>query len=203
MNAQLWWYVARASGIVAWALLAASVLWGLALSTRVLGGNPRPNWLLDLHRFLGGLAVVFTGLHLLGLVLDTYVHFGLTELLVPMASTYRPGPVAWGIAGLYLLAAVEITSLLRRRISKRVWRMTHVLSFPLYAAATAHGIMAGTDATGGVLFWSMVATSVLVFALTVSRIDQARRGGRSAIARPATTTTTTTPHAAFAPPTLP
>ena len=36
MNEQLWWYVARSGGIVAWALLAASVLWGLALSTKVL-----------------------------------------------------------------------------------------------------------------------------------------------------------------------
>ena len=36
------WYVARASGIVAWVLLAASVLWGLAITTRVMNGRPRP-----------------------------------------------------------------------------------------------------------------------------------------------------------------
>ena len=32
---QLWWYTARSAGIVAWALLTASVLLGLALSTKV------------------------------------------------------------------------------------------------------------------------------------------------------------------------
>ena len=37
MNQHLWWYVARSGGIVAWALVAASVLWGLALSTKALG----------------------------------------------------------------------------------------------------------------------------------------------------------------------
>lgn len=189
MNEQLWWYVARSTGIVAWALVAASVVWGLAISTNRLGGSvlgnrARPNWLLDLHRFLGGLAVVFTGVHLVGLVLDTYVEFGITELLVPMASSYRPGAVAWGIAALYLLIAVEVTSLLRRRISKRAWRMTHMLSFPLFAGATAHGLLAGTDATGGVLFWSIVSVSVLVFALTVARIDQARQHARRPAAHP-------------------
>src|SRR5437764_11280232 len=62
-SSTLIWYTARAAGIVTWALLAASVLWGLALSTRVLRGRPRPAWLLDLHRFLGGAAIAFLAVH--------------------------------------------------------------------------------------------------------------------------------------------
>ncbi|HEY0396749.1 MAG TPA: ferredoxin-NADPH reductase, partial [Acidimicrobiia bacterium] len=61
MSGQFPWYVARSAGLVAWALLAASVLWGLALSTKILSPKVRPNWILDLHRWLGGLALVFTG----------------------------------------------------------------------------------------------------------------------------------------------
>lgn len=175
MTAQLWWFVARSSGIVAWALVTASVLWGLALSTRVLGPKPRPNWLLDLHRFLGGLAVTFTGIHLVALLLDTYTSFGLLQFLVPFTSAYRPVAVAWGVVGLYLLAAVEVTSLLRNRLSKRVWHATHLLSFPLFILSTIHGLTAGTDATGRPLFLSMIAASVAVVALTVARIDGARR----------------------------
>ena len=37
MTSQFWWYVARAGGVVAWALSTVSVVWGLMLSTRVLG----------------------------------------------------------------------------------------------------------------------------------------------------------------------
>ena len=55
MSGQLPWYVARASGLVGWALLAAATLWGLALSTKIFGKRPRPNWILDLHRMLGAL----------------------------------------------------------------------------------------------------------------------------------------------------
>ena len=109
MNPQLWWYVARATGIVAWALLAASVIWGLLLSTRLARGRPTPAWLLDLHRFLGGSAVAFTALHLVGLVADNYVDFGLVDLLLPYASGWKPGPVALGIVSVYLLAVVEVT----------------------------------------------------------------------------------------------
>ena len=172
MTDQLWWYAARAGGIVAWALLALSVLWGLALSTKALGSRPRPNWILDLHRFLGGLALVFTGVHVLSIVADSYVHFGLTEVLVPFTGTWHPAAVAWGIVGLYVLVAVEITSLLRRRISKRLWRATHYLSFPLFALTTVHALSAGTDRATFALRWGLIATAVAVTALTFIRIQQ-------------------------------
>ncbi len=177
MTDQVWWYTARAGGIVAWALLALSVLWGLALSTKVLGQRPRPNWILDLHRFLGGLALVFTGVHVVAIVSDSYVHFGLTEVLVPFTGTWHPAAVAWGIVGAYFLVAVEITSLLRRRLSKRVWRATHFLSFPLFALTTVHALSAGTDSGTFLLRWGLIATSVAVTVLTFVRIQGARRAG--------------------------
>ena len=111
MKSQLLWYTARSSGIVAWALVNAGVLWGLVLSTKLLGKRPRPNWVLDLHRILGGAAVVFTGIHVASIVLDSYVHFGLVDVLVPLASSSHPVAVAWGIVALYLVLAVEVTSL--------------------------------------------------------------------------------------------
>ena len=177
-DTQLWWYLARSTGIVAWALLAASVLWGLALSTKILGPRPRANWLLDLHRFLGGLALVFTGIHVGALVLDSYVDFGPTEVLVPLTSSYRPVAVAWGVAALYLLVAVEVTSLLRPRLPRRWWRRVHVLSFPLFAASTVHGLTAGTDSTGTAMFVAMAVVAVAVAALTLARVDQLRRSDR-------------------------
>ena len=175
MNKQLWWYVARSGGIVAWALLAGSVLWGLALSTKVLRGRPRPNWILDLHRFLGGLALLFTGIHVLGLVLDSYVHFGLVEILVPFASAWHPVAVAWGVIALYLLVAVELTSLARKKISKRAWRLTHYLSFPLFLLTTVHALSAGTDRSTLLLRWSVIVVSAVITGLTFVRLKKADR----------------------------
>ena len=57
----------RSSGIIALVLLVLSVVWGVLLATRALKPYDRPAWLLDLHRWLGGTALVMTGLHLFGL----------------------------------------------------------------------------------------------------------------------------------------
>ncbi len=174
-NTHLWWYTARASGIVAWVLLTASVLWGLALSTRVLGRRPRPNWMLDLHRFLGGVAVIVTGAHLASLVADSWVHVGPTELLVPFTGSYRPTAVAWGVVAFYLLLAVEVTSLLRRHLSRPAWRAVHLLSFPLFVLATAHGITAGTDKGAPAVQVTALAATVAVAGLTAFRVNQVDR----------------------------
>lgn len=175
MNEKLWWYIARSTGIVAWALVAAAVIWGLLLSTRLLEGHPAPKWLLDLHRFLGALAVAFTGLHLLGLFADSYTEFGPADLLVPFASAWKPLPVALGVVAMYLLVAVEASSLLMRRIPRRWWRWIHLTSFGSYWLATIHGIAAGTDRSDPLLFTAYVVVSGLVVFLTVFRVLADRR----------------------------
>lgn len=181
MSSQTWWYVARSGGIVAFALLAFSMFWGVALSSRFLGKRPKPNWMLDLHRFAGGLAVVFTGVHVLALVADSYVSFGLVEILVPFTGDYHPVAVAWGIIGLYLLLAVEITSLLRKKMSKRSWRLTHYLSFPLFALTTVHLLWAGTDRTTVPMRAFTLVTVLVVTAATMARIAQADERERAAV----------------------
>jgi DMSO/TMAO reductase YedYZ heme-binding membrane subunit len=140
------------------------VIWGVLLSTRLLGRRARPKWLLDLHRFLGGLAVVFVGVHVGALLLDTYVPFGLTEVLVPFASTWKPGAVAWGIVGFYILIAVEITSLLMKHLPRKVWHTIHLGSFGLFVVATLHLLTAGTDATNPIVRASIVVAGATVAA---------------------------------------
>jgi DMSO/TMAO reductase YedYZ heme-binding membrane subunit len=167
---QLWWYSARASGIVAWGLLAASVGWGLVLSTKLRPPRVRPAWTLDLHRFLGGLATVFTAMHVGSLILDSYVQFDLVDVLVPFASTWHPLWVAPGVVGLWLLLAVELTSLARRHLPRRLWRRVHILSLPLFAVATAHFVMAGTDAANALAVLSVLAAAVGFAALVALRL---------------------------------
>jgi predicted ferric reductase len=180
VNEQLWWHMARASGLVAWALCTASVAWGLLLSTKLMGRRAAPNWLLDLHRFLGGLATVFVGVHVVALVADSYVSFGPAELLIPMASAWKPGPVAWGVVSLYLLVAVEVTSLARKRLPAKLWRATHMASFPMWAFATVHTLTAGTDASHpGVVLLSIASLGAVLFA-TVVRFLSPRSAARAA-----------------------
>ena len=164
------WFVNRSAGLVAWALLSTSVMFGLLLSSRLLGKKVKPNWLQDLHRGLSGLAVVFVAIHVAGAIGDNFIHFGAADVLVPFASSWKPTAVAWGVVTLYLIVAVEVTSLLRKHIPKATWRKVHYLSFPLFVTATAHGITAGTDMakTTGVLI--AAAVTALIAGLTALRV---------------------------------
>jgi DMSO/TMAO reductase YedYZ heme-binding membrane subunit len=185
MNEQVWWFVARSSGIVAWALVTVSVCWGLLLSTRAAAKASQPKSLLDLHRFLGGLSVTFTAVHLLGLVMDDYVHFGWAEILIPGKSEWQPKEVAWGIVAFYLLLAVEITSLFMKRLPRPLWRQVHRMSFGLYVFATVHGLQAGTDTNNAWYQMAMLASINIVAFLVILMILAHHRSATSSRPRAA------------------
>jgi DMSO/TMAO reductase YedYZ heme-binding membrane subunit len=184
MDGKLWWHTARASGLVAWGLLAAGVIWGLLLSGKVVRSRPRPAWVVDLHRFLGAAGLVFVGIHVTTLMLDSYVDFGPADVLVPLMSSWHPVAVAWGIVAAYLMVAVEVTSLLRARLSMRAWRITHLLSFPVYLSATTHLLTAGTDRHSPVVRLAVLGVTAAVAILAAVRVGPAARphGGTSTIA---------------------
>lgn len=168
-NPQLWWFTARVGGILAWALLSMTVVWGLLSRTRILPRTP-PRSLLELHRFLAGLAVAFLALHVLGLLLDTYVHFGMVDLLVPFATSWRPVPVTFGVLALYLLIAIVVTSVLMRRLGRIWWHRVHLGAYPLFWLATAHLLTAGTDAGQPALRATVIGVVVSVLFLTLLRV---------------------------------
>jgi DMSO/TMAO reductase YedYZ heme-binding membrane subunit len=170
LNNQFWWYASRSSGVVLWLVLAASVTWGFAVSSRLVRRKGLPAWMLDLHKHLGTLAVVFTAAHLVALWADSFVAFGPKELFVPMASTWRPGAVAWGIVAFYLLVVVQVTSWFMKRLPRKLWHAIHLLSVPLFVTGSAHGILAGADWSNRIVQWGLVVVSTVVVWLATFRL---------------------------------
>jgi len=187
VNPHLAWYIARSAGIVAWALASASILWGLALSTRLIRRRGVPAWLLDLHKFLGVMTIVAVGVHLLGLWGDTYVYFGWREMFVPMGSKWRPVAVLWGVVCTYLLVAIQLSSWAMRKLSRKLWHTIHLSSFFVFIGSTVHAFQSGTDIMNALVQWlALVGTSAVMF-LVLFRWMAPRKARRSArIARSAT-----------------
>jgi predicted ferric reductase len=185
LNSQLSWYAARASGLVAWAVVTLSILWGLALSTRLLRRKGVPAWLLDLHKFLGTLSIVFVAVHVAALWVDNFVYFGPRELFLPFASAWRPGAVAWGIAATYLLVAIQVTSWMMKRLPRRLWHRVHLLSIPMFALSTIHGFTSGADNTNLAVEWVAVTAGLAVLVLVALRLV-APTGRRPATVTPFT-----------------
>ncbi|MGB2876326.1 MAG: ferric reductase-like transmembrane domain-containing protein [Gaiellaceae bacterium] len=168
--ANVTWYVARAGGMLALVLLTASVVLGLLLSNKVsLRRWPRFA-LEDVHRFVGLLAGTFIVIHVGALLLDSYLPFSLTNVLVPGSAPYRPLAVAAGVVAAELLVALAVANHYRKRLSYRFWRRTHYLNFAVWLLAFAHGVFAGTDSGTTWALAVYLALGSAVAGLTVSRL---------------------------------
>src|SRR5260370_39960043 len=97
----------------------------------------------QLHNFLTLLSAIFMVVHVLAVWLDPFTHFGWNEILIPLASHYRPVWMALGIVALYLGIAIGISTWLRSRIGYTWWRRLHVLTLGIFALATLHGFGSG------------------------------------------------------------
>lgn len=176
----VWWYVARASGLIAWALLGASVVGGLLLATQLSRGLTR-TWTQELHEFVGVLAVVFTAIHLTSVLAADRLGIGLCELLVPFARANNPVAQGCGTVAFYLLTAVALTSWARALLPWRWWRRLHLLAFPVFGLACAHAVLAGSDLTYPVLHWACLLAGAVILFLVAFRLLTARPVGTAAV----------------------
>ena len=142
---QIWWYVTRASGIIAYLLLWFSTILGLAVTSKYLDGMLDRLFTYDFHEFISLLALAFTLVHVIVLMLDRYLPYSLAQILVPFISPYRPFWVGVGVISFYLILLVTITFYLRNRIGTRAFRTIHYLSLISYVGVTLHGYYSGTD----------------------------------------------------------
>jgi predicted ferric reductase len=146
MSDQILWYTTRGAGAVSLVLLTLVVVLGVLSSLRFqAAGWPRfvtPG----LHRNVALLAVVFTALHVITAVVDPFTSLGWLAAVVPFSSYYRTFWLGLGTVSAELLAAVVITSLVRRFIGRGAWRAVHWLAYAAWPLGVLHTFGTGTDA---------------------------------------------------------
>jgi methionine sulfoxide reductase heme-binding subunit len=161
-----WWLSSRAAGVVAFALIALSVLIGLAMANRLVRGRTVVK--LHEHCALAGLvAIAVHGITLLG---DSWLNPGATGLLVPFAMDYEPVFTGLGVIAGYLAAILGLSFYLRRRIGARRWRNVHRLTPLVYLLGAIHVLGAGSDAAEPWMRAILFATGAPIVFLFLARV---------------------------------
>lgn len=143
------WYASRATGVVSLLLLSLVMIIGVLVNRQ--GRLPGlPGFAVTgLHRNLSLLAVAFVAVHVATAIADPYVTIRLMSAVVPFTSGYQPFWLGLGAMALDLIIALIVTSLIRGRLGRRVWRGVHWLSYAAWPVAFVHGIGATPDMRGG------------------------------------------------------
>jgi predicted ferric reductase len=166
-----YWYISRASAIVAYGLLWLSMMLGLSMTNKLARSWPGSLAAYDLHQFISLLGLSFVIVHALVLIGDRFTSISLIQVLVPFTTTkYRPEFVGLGQIGFYLWLVLIGSFYIRRRIGTHAWRLVHFASFISYLVALIHGIGSGTDTTTilmQVFYWG--SSGILLF-MVVFRI---------------------------------
>jgi len=169
------WYASRATGIVSLLLLTAVLVLGILVDRQGrLPGLPRFA-VTSLHRNISLLAVAFIAVHVVTAVLDTYVNIPILAGVVPFASGYERVWLALGAVSFDIMLAMIITSLLRGRLNRTLWRAVHLLAYLSWPVAFAHSIGSSRDLQHGWLLDLGIACALIVAAAAIWRLAHAAR----------------------------
>ena len=132
---------------------ATANLWlGMLISMRY---SPRQLWphrrlnLFALHQWTAYAAISLTLTHPVVLLFLKEPRFRLFDILIPVQSPLQPKLNLAGAAALYLLLLVFVSSLLRTRIGRPLWRRLHYLVFPAAALFFLHSILTDPNLKDG------------------------------------------------------
>jgi predicted ferric reductase len=160
------WIAERVFAFMAYWVITASVVYGLLLSTKLLSRFAHHPVMFTLHRDLAAIALGLAGIHGTLLMLDTKIPFSAWEVMIPFLSPYEPVWVAAGQIALYMLALVSVSWYLRKKIGVQSWRAIHGVMLLAFIAATAHGLLIGTDGDEVWAVWVYsIATAMVAFLL--------------------------------------
>jgi sulfoxide reductase heme-binding subunit YedZ len=161
-----WWLSSRAAGVVAFALISASILLGLAMANRLVRGRA----VVKLHEHLALAGLVAIAVHGITLLGDGWLNPGAMGLLVPFAMDYAPFFTGLGIIAGYLAAFLGLSFYMRRRIGAKRWRAMHRYTVLVYVLGVVHTLGAGSDASAPWMRAVLLSTGAPILFLFLLRV---------------------------------
>lgn len=182
---QTWpWYVVRGAGFVAAGLLVLLAISGIGQVTGLAYRYIEPVKMWAIHKALAYALIFSIAVHGGFLLIDHFLPFSLTQLLVPFASNYSNGTklagiplgglaVTFGVLAMYCIVLVVLTSLGWIDSKKRAWKKTHYLSYVAFFFVFLHALYTGSDLKYGVFRTAWIGLGVLIIVGVVARLWRA------------------------------
>ncbi len=139
-------------GLGAVGFASVNLLLGMLMALRY---SPVRHWphrhinVFALHQWTAYLAIALTITHPLVLLFVQTPHFRLYDIAWPVASPLQPLVNLTGAVALYTLVLVFVSSLLRTRIGRPLWRNLHYLVFPAAVLIFIHSILTDPNLKDG------------------------------------------------------
>ena len=166
------WFIARITGLTAFAVLSLSVLSGEALRTSVLDFLAKNRAIRKLHDFTTPLWLPLVFAHLIALLFDKTAAIQPINVVVPFVTTYEPYflPIGLGTVAFDIIMIVTITSWLRSRMNNTLWMWIHRTSYLAFVALFFHAALSGTDFDAPLVSAIAWSTAAGLAILGISRI---------------------------------
>lgn len=171
INYAIWpWYLTRASGLAAYFLLFLLVATGIGIKTSQTFKFLSPTFAWLNHRYIGIALTFSVAVHLISLLVDTYLKLTIIDILIPFVSSFKPIFLSIGIIGFYVFLAVIISSIFTINKFPKAWRWLHYLPYPLFVILFIHGYFIGTDTTNPIILSMYLITGGIVAFLSAYRL---------------------------------
>lgn len=177
------WYVVRAAGFIAAGLIVLLMLSGIGQVTGYTYRFLEPVKAWAVHKTLAIALVISIGVHIGFLLLDHFVPFSLTQLLVPFASRYNNGTqllgiplgglaVALGVLAMYGVIVIVLSSLGWINTRRQRWHKLHYISYVVMFFVILHALYTGSDLKYGLFREAWIGLAAVVGLAVLSRLTR-------------------------------
>ena len=153
--------------------------------------SPKRSWphhrfnYFRLHNWTGYIALSFAVVHPLILLLNKSPRFRMMDILIPIRSPQQPLENTLGAIGLYVVAILVVTSYVRIRLGRRVWKAFH---YSIYLGAIAlfwHSLFTDPNLNGSPVDWFdggkifVISCTVIILIASLMRYHHSRKKSRA------------------------
>jgi len=164
------WFLARATGLTAFAALSLSIVSGEALRTSVLDFLASNRAMRALHDFTTTLWMPLLLAHVTTLILDRTAQIAVRDVVIPFQVGYGWWQIGLGTVAFDIVIVVTVTSWLRRWMNNTVWQWIHRTSYLAFVAMFFHAVYAGTDFSAPIVSAIAWSTALGLAVIGVARL---------------------------------